>query len=81
METMAPVKKDSLTSYIKRMKTAEWIYSVIDSCQTKDHFDSVWNLVRNFQNISSSDSIITQGLIKYYCEKYNDVIEKDENDK
>lgn len=60
---------------MKRVATAEWIHTVIDSCRTAEHFDSAWNLIRNFQRISPEESSLVKMLIMYYTEKYNEIIE------
>jgi len=60
---------------MKRIATAEWIHTVIDSCKTEEHFDSAWNLIRNFKRISPDESSLVGMLIQYYTEKYNEIIE------
>jgi hypothetical protein len=54
---------------IKRLSTAEWIYSVIDSCESDEHFNAAWELVRNFKKLSTENSILTGDIINYYTMK------------
>ena len=62
---------------IKRLSTAEWIYSVIDSCESAEHFDAAWQLVRNFSRLSKENSLLTGDLVNYYTMKRDEK----ENDK